>query len=71
MKKKRLYKEAKKGLQTGDHSLIKTAEGLTKDELEKALTLFDQARIKEQIREDNLQRFRDLTQKRRKEGGLG
>jgi hypothetical protein len=44
---------------------------MLKLELEKAIALFEQQRVHDQIQVDNYERYKRLRDKRREQGGLG
>ncbi|CAF1442437.1 unnamed protein product [Rotaria sordida] len=66
----RIRQRTKEGIKKGEVERIISTEGLTSQELEKAIDLLQKQRIHEQIQIDNFERYKKLRNKRREQEGL-
>jgi hypothetical protein len=66
----RIKQRTKEGIKKGQPERVISTEGLSSQELEKAIALFEKERIHEQIQIDNYERYKKLRNKRREQEGL-
>jgi hypothetical protein len=66
----RIRQRTKEGIRKGEPERVISTEGLNSQELEKAIALFEQQRIHDQIQIDNYERYKRLRNKRREQEGL-
>jgi len=66
----RIRQRTKEGIEKGEPDNIISTKGLSSQELEKAITVFEKQRIHEQIQIENYELYKRLRNKRREQEGL-
>lgn len=67
---RRIQRRTREAIEKGDPEQIISTQGLTSQELEKAIAILEKQRLRNQIQSDNYERYRRLRDKRREQEGL-